>query len=174
MWVYQSQRWRVLGLNFLLPWTLLRQHLHSVEDALKGGKAERVRVCDVTTPLQPFPVASSYLAYLLQRGHEVIITNQSQSIKHVDGLQGKDKTHVVLFDLFWSLNFSQHFQRLLRNFLKEWWGGDSFRVTVLVKFDDERRSRWWGIHEGSRGGQVILTQRTCRPTAPSMRSLLVK
>lgn len=45
---------------------LLRQHLHSVEDALKGGKADRVRVSDVATLLQPFPVAFSYLAYLLQ------------------------------------------------------------------------------------------------------------
>lgn len=149
MFIYQSQRWRVLGLNFLLPWMLLQQHLHSVEDALKGKKEQRIRVSDVAVHWFShflFSILFSYLAYLLQWGHEVIITNQSQSIKHVDGLQGKKQDKHAL-----NLPF-------LSNLLLE----------------PERRSRWRGIHEGSGAGQVILTQRTCSPTAPSMRSLLVK
>lgn len=37
-----------------------------------------------------------------------------------------------------------------------------------------RKRRCWGTGDGSTVAQVILTQRTCRPTAPSTRSSLVK
>lgn len=147
-------------------------------------REERVRISNVTfTLVQSFPVAFSYLAYLLQWGHKVIITNQSQSIKHVDRLQGKIKTHMFLFYIFWKCH-NQHFKKLLWNFIMVVWRrfihpSARDQTTkhihrVLGKYATHAWEKLMGNNDSSTVGQVILTHRTCRPTAPSMRSSLVK